>query len=183
MRRSFDSHVRYKGSGTLTISKCLLKLLTKDILGMLKFFTCNITQKNVKCKNLTIVLTVRDVTWMSADGLHLCKWIIALIQVTLSHLKVCQFHREKGKRCPFPILVPLWHHFCIEHVWKKQCPFGKWHQNGAQKGTILRTINGCPKGTVLVPLVFFSEILTNCILSLHSEKKILVGHLLRRSSQ
>ena len=40
----------------------------------------------------------------------------------------------------------------------KQCPFGKWHQNGAQKGTILRTINWCPKGTVLVPLIFLSAV-------------------------
>ncbi len=29
--------------------------------------------------------TVRDVAWMSANGLHLCKWTVALIQV-LSHL-------------------------------------------------------------------------------------------------
>ena len=57
--------------------------------------------------------------------------------------------------------VPLGHHFgkqCLfEHTWgTKQCPFGKWHQNGASKGTILRTIKWCPKGTVLVPLIFLS---------------------------
>ncbi len=32
---------------------------------------------------------VRDVTWMSANGLHLRKWTVALIQVTLSHLNKC----------------------------------------------------------------------------------------------
>ena len=39
---------------------------------------------------------------------------------------------------------------CIE----KQCPFGKWHQNGAPKGTVLQTIKQCLKGTILVPLIF-----------------------------
>ena len=29
---------------------------------------------------------VRDVSWTSANGLHLCKWTVAPIQVTLSHL-------------------------------------------------------------------------------------------------
>ena len=35
------------------------------------------------------IYTVRDVIWMSANGLHLCKWTVALIQVTLSHLNRC----------------------------------------------------------------------------------------------
>ncbi len=38
--------------------------------------------------------TDRNVTWMSANGLHLCNWTVALIQVTLNHLKVGQ------RRCP-----------------------------------------------------------------------------------
>ncbi len=33
-------------------------------------------------------ITVRDVIWMSANNLHLCKWTVALIQVTLSHLNI-----------------------------------------------------------------------------------------------
>ena len=33
--------------------------------------------------------SVRNVTWMSANGLHLCKWTEALIQVTLCHLNKC----------------------------------------------------------------------------------------------
>ncbi len=36
----------------------------------------------------------------------------------------------------------------------KQCPFGKWHQNSAPKGTILQTTEWCPKGTILVPLEY-----------------------------
>ena len=38
----------------------------------------------------------------------------------------------------------------------KQCPFEKWHQNSAPKGTILRTTKRYPKGTILVPLIFLS---------------------------
>ena len=34
----------------------------------------------------------------------------------------------------------------------KQCPFGKWHQNGAPKGPDLQTAKRCPKGAALVPL-------------------------------
>ncbi len=40
--------------------------------------------------------SVRDVTWMSANGLHLCKWTVALIQVTLSHLNKCYITHIKG---------------------------------------------------------------------------------------
>ncbi len=35
------------------------------------------------------ILTVRNVTWKSANGLHLCKWTVALIQVTPGHLNRC----------------------------------------------------------------------------------------------
>ncbi len=30
--------------------------------------------------------TVRDITWMSANGLHLCKWTLALALVTLNDI-------------------------------------------------------------------------------------------------
>ena len=39
--------------------------------------------------NLTLTSTVRDVTWMRANGVHLCKWTVTLILVTLSHLNKC----------------------------------------------------------------------------------------------
>ncbi len=39
---------------------------------------------------------------------------------------------------------------------EKQCPFGKWHQNGVPKGPILQTVKRCPKGAVSVPLIFLS---------------------------
>ncbi len=37
----------------------------------------------------------------------------------------------------------------------KQCPFGKWHQNSAPKGTILQTTKRCHEDTILVPLICF----------------------------
>ena len=46
--------------------------------------------------------------------------------------------------------------FLYSKCMKKQCPLGKWHQNGALKGTVLRTIKPCPRGTILVPLIFLS---------------------------
>ena len=46
--------------------------------------------------------------------------------------------------------------FLCRKCMEKQCPFGKWRQNGAPKGTILRTIKRCPKGTVLVRLIILS---------------------------
>ncbi len=45
----------------------------------------------------------------------------------------------------------------------KQCLFGKWHQNSAPKGTILRTTKRCPKGTTLVPLIFLSVVFKTCL--------------------
>ena len=41
----------------------------------------------------------------------------------------------------------------------KQCPFGKWHQNGVPKRPVLRTVKLCPKWAVLVPLIFLSDFL------------------------
>ena len=53
------------------------------------------------------------------------------------------------------ILVPMGHQIKVVPP-AIQCPFGEWHQNGAPKGTVLRTINQCPRDTVLVPLIFLS---------------------------
>ena len=35
-------------------------------------------------------LTVRDVTWMSDQAIHLAKWMAALEQVTIRHLVKCK---------------------------------------------------------------------------------------------
>ena len=37
--------------------------------------------------------------------------------------------------------------------------FLKWHQNSAQKGPFLRTAKRCPKGSVLVLLIFLSVVI------------------------
>ncbi len=42
--------------------------------------------KHISLNLVFYVLTVRDVTWMSALSMHLAKWIPALGQVTDSHL-------------------------------------------------------------------------------------------------
>ncbi len=47
-------------------------------------------------------ISVRDVTWMSANGLHLCKWTVALIQATLRkgiclvQTETSLIHMERG---------------------------------------------------------------------------------------
>ena len=56
----------------------------------------------------TLVFPVRGVTWMSANGLHLCKWTVALKQVTLSHLNKCSnelYYMPKSKlvKCRHPL--------------------------------------------------------------------------------
>ena len=39
---------------------------------------------------------------------------------------------------------------------QNQCPFAKGHQNSAPKGTVLRTIKRCPKGTISIPCISLS---------------------------
>ena len=53
---------------------------------------------------------------------------------------------------------PKGHCFPITLVLGEQCPFGRWHQDGASKGTVLQTIKRHPKGAVLVPIIFFSVV-------------------------
>ncbi len=49
--------------------------------------TCGWSRKFAKMITVCMLqITVRDVIWMIANGLHLCKWTLALIQVTLSPL-------------------------------------------------------------------------------------------------
>ena len=44
------------------------------------------------------MISVRDVTWMSANGFHLHKWTVALIQVALNHLKKCSNELTKSSK-------------------------------------------------------------------------------------
>ncbi len=51
-------------------------------------------------------------------------------------------------------------HLCGPELYGKdrqnQCPFAKGHQNSTPKGTVLRTIKRCPKGTISGPSIFLS---------------------------
>ncbi len=51
----------------------------------------NIEVSSLVCYFRTLLRSVRDVTWISANAMHWAKWTVALVQVTLSHLNKCPF--------------------------------------------------------------------------------------------
>ena len=46
--------------------------------------------------------------------------------------------------------------FLFRKCMGKQRSFVKWYQHGAPKGPVLWTVKWCPKGAILVPLIFLS---------------------------